>query len=105
VIPVNPYAERILGRMALDRLAEVDPPIDLVLVFRPSEEAGAIIEEVAGRPDRPAVWLQEGIRADEAAKCARAAGVIVVQDLCLFKAHRALQESLPLPTYRNRQGV
>lgn len=90
LIPVNPNADRILGRSARGTLAEVTEPVDLVLVFRPSHEAGAIVEEAAGRPEKPAIWLQEGIRADEAVARARGRGVSVIQDLCIFKAHRAL---------------
>ncbi|NIT86768.1 MAG: CoA-binding protein, partial [Gemmatimonadetes bacterium] len=43
VIPVNPRADRLLGRAARDRLEEVDEPVDLVVVFRPSEAAGAFV--------------------------------------------------------------
>lgn len=93
LIPVNPNAGRILGRVARGRLEEVTEPVDLVLVFRPSQEAGAIVEEAAERPEKPVIWLQEGIRADEAADRARGRGVTVVQDLCIFKAHRALDLS------------
>ena len=88
--PVNPHADRILGRPARASLAEVTEPVDMVLVFRPSAEAGDVLTEAAGRPERPAIWLQEGIRADAAAAAARADGLTVVQDLCIFKAHRAL---------------
>jgi predicted CoA-binding protein len=94
IIPINPYADRILGKPALDSLAELDEPVDLVLVFRPSEEAGAILREASRRPEDPIVWLQEGIRDDEAATEARAAGHRVVQDLCLYKVHRALGDTL-----------
>jgi uncharacterized protein len=100
ILPVNPFAEWLLGRPARDSLSEVTEPVDLVLVFRPSDEAGTLIELAASRPERPAVWLQEGIRADGAARAARDEGVRVVQDLCLFRAHRALTENLPGPVGR-----
>jgi len=90
VIPVNPHAERLLGRPARATLAEVTEPLDLVVVFRPSSEAGAFVTEAAARDDRPAIWLQEGIRADAEAAAAREAGRLVVQDLCTYKVHRAL---------------
>ena len=90
IIPVNPFAERILGRTARKTLAEVTEPVDMVLIFRPSAEAAALVEEASRRPDKPAIWLQEGILAEEAAAKARAGGVMVVQDLCIFKVHRAL---------------
>jgi predicted CoA-binding protein len=90
VIPVNPHAERLLGRPARATLAEVTEPVDLVVVFRPSSDAGAFLTEAAARDDRPAIWLQEGIRADAEAAAARRAGRLVVQDLCTYKVHRAL---------------
>jgi uncharacterized protein len=97
IFPVNPFAEWMLGRPARASLEEVTEAVDLVLLFRPSEEAGALIDEAAARSERPAVWLQEGIRSDDRAQAARASGVRVVQDLCLFKAHSALVDNRPRP--------
>jgi hypothetical protein len=90
VIPVNPHADRILGRASRTSLDDVTDPVDMVVVFRPSSEAGAVLREAAARPERPVIWLQEGIRADEEAAAARADGLVVVQDLCTYKVHRAL---------------
>jgi hypothetical protein len=90
VIPVNPNAERILGKAAYSTLTDVPAPVDLVLVFRPSDEAGRFVDEAVARPDQPAIWLQSGIRADEEIAAARAAGRLAVQDLCAFRVHRAL---------------
>lgn len=90
VIPVNPNAERILGKASYDELSQVPEPVDLVIVFRPSHLAGPFVAEAAARPDRPAIWLQSGIRADEEIAAARAAGLTAVQDLCAFRVHRAL---------------
>lgn len=91
VSPINPFAERILGRPTYPDLASVEKDIDIVLIFRPSEEAGVHIEEAMKRPERPAIWLQEGIRDDAAATKARHAGFIVVQDLCIYKIHRGME--------------
>lgn len=96
VIPVNPFADRILGRQAAASLGGVADPVDLVLVFRPPEEAGEVVDEAAARPERPVIWLQEGIQAPDAVERARASGRTVVQDLCIFKSHRALEPS-PVP--------
>lgn len=95
VIPVNPNADRILGRDALDHLDDVEDPVDLVLVFRPSSDAAEVVRAAASRPERPAIWLQEGIRADDAAREARKKGSVVVQDLCLFTVHRAMGGEAP----------
>jgi predicted CoA-binding protein len=90
IVPINPNAERIMGKPAYDDLSEVPGELDMVVVFRPSAEAGAHVRKAASRPERPAVWLQEGIRADEEIAAARAEGITAVQDLCTFKVHRAL---------------
>jgi predicted CoA-binding protein len=90
VVPVNPLAERILGRIAHPTLADVLEPVDAVVVFRPSGQAGAIVDEATTRKERPAIWLQEGIRADPEASRARARGFFVAQDLCAYRVHRAL---------------
>ena len=90
VVPINPNAERILGRDVYDRLSEVPGEVDMVIVFRPSVEAGAHVQDIMQRPERPAIWLQEGISAPADVAEARAAGFTAVQDLCAFKVHRAL---------------
>ena len=94
IVPVNPHAVRILGKRARADLSEVERAVDMVLLFRPSPTVGPYVRDAAGRPERPVVWLQEGIRNDEAARAARAEGVTVVQDLCFYKVHRSLRLSI-----------
>lgn len=94
IFPINPHAERLLGRKALDHLDDLHEPVDMVLVFRPSAEAGDVIRSAMMRPEAPYIWLQEGIRNDEAAAEARALGRTVVQDLCIYKVHRAFGDTL-----------
>jgi predicted CoA-binding protein len=83
VIPINPrYAgQQILGERVLSSLAELSAPPDMVQIFRRPEEAGAVVDE-AIRAGAKVVWLQLGIRSDEAAEKARAAGLDVVMDRC-----------------------
>ncbi|MFC4356532.1 CoA-binding protein [Halobium salinum] len=92
--PVNPYADEVLGVEAVDSLADVEGEIDLVNVFRPSEEVAGIVDQVVerreSRGDVRAVWLQLGIRDDEAAKRAEEAGLRVVQDRCMKVEHERL---------------
>jgi predicted CoA-binding protein len=64
--------------------------VDMVMIFRPSEQAGEFVREALARPERPAIWLSEGIRADADVAEARRKGVIAVQDLCAYKVHSAL---------------
>lgn len=94
ILPVNPYAERILGRPSRATIDDVEEPVDMVLFFRPSEEVGRHVRRAAARPEAPVLWLQEGIRDDEAAAEARERGLTVVQDLCLYKVHRALGDTV-----------
>ena len=91
VIPVNPFIDEILGKTALSSLEDVTEPVDMVLVFRPSEEAAQVAEAAMKRDERPVIWLQKEIRADDVASTARGLGIIVVQDLCAYEVHKALE--------------
>ncbi|WP_435335764.1 CoA-binding protein [Haloarchaeobius sp. TZWWS8] len=90
IVPVNPFADEILGEPAYDSLTEVDEQIDIVDVFRPSEEVAGIVDEAVERDDVKVVWMQLGIRDDDAAKKAEEAGLQVVQDRCLKVEHSRL---------------
>jgi predicted CoA-binding protein len=74
VVPVNPYAEEILGRQAYDSLADVPGEVGIVDVFRPSEEVSGIVDEALDRDETAVIWLQLGIHDDEAVARAEAAG-------------------------------
>ncbi len=90
VVPINPYADEVLGRAAHDSLSDVDGPIDVVDVFRPSEELPGIVDETLERGDVTALWTQLGIRDREATDRAEDAGVVVVEDRCMKVEHRRL---------------
>ncbi len=90
IVPVNPRIDRIFGKAAYASLEDVREPVDMVLVFRPSEEAAEIAKVALGREEKPVVWLQEEIRADAVAARAREEGATFVQDLCAYKIHRAM---------------
>ena len=91
VIPVPVYypeVEQILGLPVHRRVRDVPGPIDIVDVFRRSEDVAAHLEDLlAARPR--CVWLQSGIRHAEAAEALARAGIDVVQDRCLMVEHRA----------------
>lgn len=93
ILPVNPFVDRILGKAAVDSLAQLPEPVDMILVFRPSEEAADIATEAMSRKEQPIIWLQEGIMADAVAAQARQRGISVVQDLCAYKVHVAMKGS------------
>jgi predicted CoA-binding protein len=90
VIPVNPYADEILDREAYDSLGDIDREVDVVDVFRPSEEVAGIVEEVYDRNDIRAVWLQLGIRDDETGQRVEDSGRQFVQDRCIKVEHQRL---------------
>lgn len=94
VIPVNPYADTVFEREAYDSLAAVEEDIEMVNVFRPSEEVPGIVEEVLARAadcgDIESLWLQLGIRDDEATAKAIEADIDVAQDRCLKVEHQRL---------------
>jgi hypothetical protein len=88
--PINPTATEIFGERAYDSLADVGDSIDIVEIFRPSEEVPGIVEEALDRDDVKVIWMQPGIRNDEAARTAEVAGVEVVQDRCMKVEHGQL---------------
>lgn len=88
--PVNPTADEIFGEQAYDSVREIPAAIDIVEIFRPSEEVPAIVEQSLSHESLKAIWTQPGIRNDEAAKTAEAAGVDVVQDRCMKSEHGRL---------------
>jgi predicted CoA-binding protein len=94
IVPVNPTADEILGETAYDSLEGVPDEIGLVDVFRPSEEVSGIVDQVLdrheSRGDAGAIWLQLGIRDDDAAARAEAAGIEIVQDRCIKVEHGRL---------------
>lgn len=90
VIPVNPFADEILGETAYDSLAAVPAEIDVVEVFRPSEEVAEIVDEALERDDVEVVWLQEGITDDESGDRVEEDGRRFVQDRCMKVEHRRL---------------
>lgn len=88
IIPVNPTITEALGEKAYATLADVPDKIDIVNVFRRSEFVPEVVEE-AIRLKVPAIWMQEGVVHEEAAEKARRAGIFVVMDKCILKAHVA----------------
>jgi len=91
VIPVNPNERGVLGEKAYASLGEVPEGIDLVDIFRRSEEAGAAVDEAIAIGAK-AVWLQEGVIDRDAAQRAVDAGLMVVMDRCWLKEHARRQK-------------
>jgi predicted CoA-binding protein len=89
IIPVNPLEKEILGELCYPDLASIPESVDVVDIFRRSEEVLPIVEE-AIKIGAKAVWLQEGVINEEAAARAREAGLMVIMDKCMLKEHRNL---------------
>jgi hypothetical protein len=94
IIPVNPRAEEILGERVYRSLAEIPEPVGLVDVFRPSPETPEVARQ-AVEAGATALWLQLGIRSDEARAIAERAGLIYVEDRCLIIEQRRLGLEAP----------
>lgn len=88
IVPVHPKADSILGQTAYASIADIPADlaaeVDIVDIFRPSDEVPGIVEAALEHlPNLRGIWTQKAIRHDEAAETARAAGVTVVQDRCI----------------------
>jgi predicted CoA-binding protein len=92
IIPVRPATAEVLGETCYPTLAKVPGKIDLVDVFRAAEHIPAVVDECIAL-GVPAIWVQEGIVHDGAAEKARAAGMTVVMDRCIYKDYVGLMTS------------
>jgi len=81
IIPINPYADTLFGERVYRTLLDVPEKVDLVDVFRPSEDAPEIARQAADIGAR-ALWLQLDIRSAEARRIAEEAGMEYVEDEC-----------------------
>jgi predicted CoA-binding protein len=89
VIPVNPMTTEVLGEKSYPDLLSVVGHVDIVDIFRRSEDVPPIVDQ-AIQIGAKAVWMQEGIVNEDAASRARQAGILVVMDRCMLKEHEAL---------------
>lgn len=87
VIPVNPVHETILGEKAYASLRDVPGPVDVVDVFRRSEDVPGIVDDAVAIGAK-VVWMQDGVVHEEAARKAAAAGLAVVMNRCMLRDHR-----------------
>jgi predicted CoA-binding protein len=88
VIPVHPAAMEILGAKAYRRLADIPMRVDLVNVFRRAEHIDQVVDECLALGHK-ALWIQEGIINIPAAGRARAAGITVIMDRCIYRDYMA----------------
>jgi hypothetical protein len=93
ILGVNPQfrGEELFGERVRNTLAEITEPVDLVDVFRRSEQIPQYVEDIlAMRPRPKVVWFQLGIKNDDAAHILEAAGIFVVQNRCTLADHQRL---------------
>ena len=89
VIPVNPTSDMILDRKCYSSVSEIEQEIDIIDIFRPSDQVLPFVQEAIKK--RPKViWLQEGIHNSEAEELARKEGIKVVFNRCMLAEHQRL---------------
>ncbi|UIO41553.1 CoA-binding protein [Brevibacillus brevis] len=94
IIPVNPViaGETVLGEKVVASLSEIDQPVDIVDVFRRSEDMMPVAEDALKMQNKPKVfWMQQGIANEDAAKLVADQGIEVVQDMCIKVDHALLR--------------
>jgi uncharacterized protein len=98
IIPVNPNEAEVLGEKSYARLEDVPEKIGIVDIFRRSEDVPPVVESAIGVGAK-VVWMQLGIANEEAAEKARRAGLLVVEDACIFVEHRRRAKELKLTAH------
>lgn len=92
IIPVNPTVKEVLGEKSYPDLRSIPEPVDVVEVFRRSDAVLPIAQDAVAIKAK-ALWLQDGVINEEAAKLAREAGLDVVMNDCMLRQHRRLRSS------------
>ncbi len=89
ITPVNPTAEEILGKKCYGSVSEIDTEIEIVDIFRPSDQVLPVVQEAIKKKPK-VIWLQEGIHNSEAEELARKEGIKVIFNRCMLAEHRRL---------------
>lgn len=90
IIPVNPSANEILGKRTYAKVSDIKPQVDIIDVFRPSEDVYSVVEDSVKKPGVKVIWLQEGIHNAEAEKMALDNKINVVFNRCIMAEHMRL---------------
>jgi uncharacterized protein len=90
VIPVNPTTTEILGRKSYATVSSIHDRIDIVDVFRPSEDVPGLVEDALKKGGIKVIWMQEGIYSKEAEKMAKEKDISVVYNRCMMAEHQRL---------------
>jgi len=89
ITPVNPTTDEILGKKCYNSISEIDEEIEIVDIFRPSDQILPFIQEAIKKKPK-VIWLQEGIHNSEAEELARKEGIKVIYNRCMLAEHRRL---------------
>ena len=89
VIPVNPSSDEILGKKCYDSVLDINEPIDIVDVFRPSDQVLPFVKDAIKKKPK-VIWLQEGIHNSEAEELAKSHGIKVIFNRCMLAEHQRL---------------
>ena len=89
IIPVNPNSDEILNKKCYKEINDIKDDIDIVDVFRPSEDVLPFVKD-AIKKNPKVIWLQEGIHNEEAENLAREHGIDVVFNRCMLEEHQRL---------------
>jgi predicted CoA-binding protein len=91
VIPVNPTTSEVLGRKSYSTVSDIPDRVDVVDIFRRSEDVLPVVDDAIHKKDQiKVIWMQEGIYNDEAEKLAKKNGLDVVFNRCMMAEHRRL---------------
>ena len=90
VIPVNPTSTEILGRKSYPAVSSIPERIDIVDIFRRSEDVPSVVEDTLKKEDIKVIWMQEGIYSKEAEKMAKEKDISAVYNRCMMAEHRRL---------------
>ena len=90
IIPVNPSANEILGKRTYAKVSDIKSQVDIIDVFRPSEDVYSVVEDSVKKPGVKVIWLQEGIHNAEAEKMALDNKIDVVFNRCIMAEHMRL---------------
>jgi len=89
ITPINPTAEQILEKKCYSSISEIDEKIDIVDIFRPSDDVLPFVQEAIKKKPK-VIWLQEGIHNLEAEDLARKEGIKVIFNRCMLAEHQRL---------------
>lgn len=91
VIPVNPTFPEVLGRKSYSTISDIPDRVDIVDIFRKSEDVLPVVDDVIRKKDQiKVIWMQEGIYSEEAERKAKENGLDVVFNRCMMAEHRRL---------------